>query len=67
MLAGARWLAFEGTRWAAERCTDLLPGLLGLAVQQGRHRLLRREHVLEERARGATLAALSAPAARMAA
>ncbi|NGN62891.1 SGNH/GDSL hydrolase family protein [Streptomyces sp. A7024] len=67
VLDGARWLAFEGTRWVAQRCTDLLPGLLGLAVAESRYWLLRREHELEERARGATLAALSAPAARMAA
>ncbi|MEV6106965.1 SGNH/GDSL hydrolase family protein [Streptomyces sp. NPDC051940] len=54
----ARWMAVQGTRWIADRCTDLLPGLLGLAVSEGRHRLLRTGATLDERARDATRIAL---------
>lgn len=36
-LAGALWLATEGTGWLARRSTDLLPQLLGLAAAEAGH------------------------------
>ncbi|MEV0530679.1 SGNH/GDSL hydrolase family protein [Kitasatospora sp. NPDC050463] len=33
------WMATRGTSWLAERCTDLLPGLLALAAVEGWARL----------------------------
>ncbi|GAA2108075.1 SGNH/GDSL hydrolase family protein [Kitasatospora saccharophila] len=33
------WLATQGTRWVAARSTDLLPGLIALAVLEARHLL----------------------------
>jgi lysophospholipase L1-like esterase len=36
--AGLWWLATAGTGWVARRCTDLLPQLLTLAMDEMRHR-----------------------------
>ncbi|MFE1935488.1 SGNH/GDSL hydrolase family protein [Streptomyces sp. NPDC059474] len=58
--ASAWWMATRGTRWIADRCTDLLPGLVALAALEFRHRLRGTAHLLEERDRRATLAALTA-------
>ncbi|MFD9863805.1 SGNH/GDSL hydrolase family protein [Streptomyces alboflavus] len=37
--ASLLWLATAGTGWIARRCTDLLPQLLGLAVEEVRHQV----------------------------
>ncbi|GAA1118186.1 hypothetical protein GCM10009577_46050 [Streptomyces javensis] len=58
--ASAWWMATRGTRWIADRCTDLLPGLVALAALEWRHRLKGTGHLLEDRDRRATLAALTA-------
>ncbi|MEE4595555.1 SGNH/GDSL hydrolase family protein [Streptomyces sp. DSM 41524] len=58
--ASAWWMATRGTRWIADRCTDLLPGLVSLAALEWRHRLKGTGHLLEDRDRRATLAALAA-------
>ncbi|GAA1068755.1 MULTISPECIES: SGNH/GDSL hydrolase family protein [Streptomyces violaceusniger group] len=58
--ASAWWMATRGTRWIADRCTDLLPGLVSLAALEWRHRLRGTGHLLEDRDRRATLAALTA-------
>ncbi|MEU8686449.1 SGNH/GDSL hydrolase family protein [Streptomyces sp. NPDC048611] len=60
----ALWMATRGTRWVADRCTDLLPGLLGLAFQECRHGLTGSGRLLDAVADTATrsaLAALSGP------
>ncbi|MCK7624866.1 SGNH/GDSL hydrolase family protein [Streptomyces sp. RS10V-4] len=60
----AVWLATRGTRWVADRCTDLLPDLLALAVRECRHQLAGTGRLLDAAAEGATrraLAALSEP------
>ncbi|MEU8828357.1 SGNH/GDSL hydrolase family protein [Streptomyces sp. NPDC048636] len=58
--AAAWWMATRGTRWIADRCTDLLPGLLALAALEWRHRLTRTEHLLDSRDEQAARAALAA-------
>ncbi|WFB06335.1 SGNH/GDSL hydrolase family protein [Streptomyces sp. LX-29] len=58
--ASAWWLATRGTRWVLDRCVDLLPGLLSLAVAEARHRLLRTDHLLDDRVLRATEEALAA-------
>ncbi|MEV6006877.1 SGNH/GDSL hydrolase family protein [Streptomyces sp. NPDC051976] len=58
--AAAWWLATRGTRWIADRCTDLLPDLLRLASTELRHQRLGTTAVLEEDSRRATVAALAA-------
>ncbi|WP_413811556.1 SGNH/GDSL hydrolase family protein [Streptomyces sp. OE57] len=58
--ASAWWMATRGTRWIADRCTDLLPGLVALAALEWHHRLKGTGHLLEDRDRRATLAALTA-------
>ncbi|WP_413797779.1 SGNH/GDSL hydrolase family protein [Streptomyces iranensis] len=58
--ASAWWMATRGTRWIADRCTDLLPGLVALAALEWRHHLKGTGHLLEDRDRRATLAALTA-------
>ncbi|MCD9593811.1 SGNH/GDSL hydrolase family protein [Streptomyces sp. 8ZJF_21] len=58
--ASAWWMATRGTRWIADRCTDLLPGLVALAALEWSHRLRGTGHLLEDRDRRATLAALTA-------
>ncbi|MFD3423455.1 SGNH/GDSL hydrolase family protein [Streptomyces decoyicus] len=56
----ARWMATRGTRWVADRCTDLLPGLLGLALQECRHGLAGSGRLLDAAAERATRGALAA-------
>ncbi|WP_308408519.1 SGNH/GDSL hydrolase family protein [Streptomyces malaysiensis] len=58
--ASAWWMATRGTRWIADRCTDLLPGLVALAALEWSHHLRGTGHLLEDRDRRATLAALTA-------
>ncbi|MFE7299830.1 SGNH/GDSL hydrolase family protein [Streptomyces sp. NPDC057579] len=58
------WMATRGTRWVADRCTDLLPGLLALAVRECRYGLAGSGRLLDaaaERATRSALAALSEP------
>lgn len=57
--ATAWWLATQGTAWVAERCVDLLPGLLALAATETAHRLAGAEATIEARAHRATTAALN--------
>ncbi|QHC22385.1 SGNH/GDSL hydrolase family protein [Streptomyces sp. GS7] len=60
----AVWMATRGTRWVVDRCTDLLPGLLALAVQECRYGLAGSGRLLDaaaDRATGTALAALSDP------
>ncbi|MEU9121496.1 SGNH/GDSL hydrolase family protein [Streptomyces sp. NPDC048506] len=56
----ALWMATKGTRWVADRCTDLLPGLLGLAVTECRHGLAGSGRLLDAAAEHATRRALAA-------
>ncbi|MEU8786387.1 SGNH/GDSL hydrolase family protein [Streptomyces sp. NPDC048637] len=56
----ALWMATRGTRWVADRCTDLLPGLLGLALQECRHGLAGSGRLLDAAADRATSSALAA-------
>lgn len=57
--AAAWWLATQGTAWVARRCTDLLPGLIGLAATETAHRLAGAAAAMEEHARRATKTALA--------
>ncbi|MEU9127630.1 SGNH/GDSL hydrolase family protein [Kitasatospora sp. NPDC048540] len=59
-VADLRWMATQGTRWVAARCTDLLPGLLLLATRETRHLLLGTSARLDTEAAAATAAALRA-------
>lgn len=54
------WMATRGTRWVADRCTDLLPGLVGLALQECRHGLAGSGRLLDAAADRATRSALAA-------
>ncbi|MFF0162933.1 SGNH/GDSL hydrolase family protein [Streptomyces sp. NPDC005263] len=54
------WLATAGTGWVARRCTDLLPQLLTLAVDEMRHRARGTSARLDLRASAAVSAALTA-------
>ncbi|MFF4659990.1 SGNH/GDSL hydrolase family protein [Streptomyces sp. NPDC001381] len=54
------WLATAGTGWVARRCTDLLPQLLSLAVDEMRHRARGTSARLDLRAAAAVSAALAA-------
>lgn len=58
--AGAWWMATRGTHWIADRCTDLLPGLLRLAAAECRHRAAGTTHVLDTRVHDLTTGALAA-------
>ncbi|MEV0374811.1 SGNH/GDSL hydrolase family protein [Streptomyces sp. NPDC050636] len=58
--ASAWWMATRGTRWVADRCTDLLPGLLALAWQECRHGLAGSGRLLDAAAERATRTALAA-------
>ncbi|MDK1346524.1 SGNH/GDSL hydrolase family protein [Streptomyces sp. 378] len=58
--ARLRWLATAGTGWVARRCTDLLPQLLTLAVDELRHRARGTSTRLDLRASAAVSAALAA-------
>ncbi|MEU6379718.1 SGNH/GDSL hydrolase family protein [Streptomyces sp. NPDC046909] len=54
------WLATAGTGWVARRCTDLLPQLIRLAVDEMRHRARGTSAGLDLRAAASVSAALSA-------
>lgn len=58
------WLATAGTAWVARRCTDLLPQLLRLAVDEMRHRARGTGARLDLGASHAVSAALAALPAR---
>jgi lysophospholipase L1-like esterase len=58
--ASAWWMATRGTRWVADRCTDLLPDLIALAAMETRHHLSGTGSALDLTARRATRAALAA-------
>jgi len=58
-LADGWWMATQGTRWVAARCTDLLPGLLALAAVETRHLLRGSTAELDERSTRATASALA--------
>ncbi|USQ87147.1 SGNH/GDSL hydrolase family protein [Streptomyces phaeoluteigriseus] len=58
--AGLWWLATAGTGWVARRCTDLVPQLLALAVDEMRHRARGTSARLDLRASAAVSAALAA-------
>ncbi|WP_433854913.1 SGNH/GDSL hydrolase family protein [Streptomyces kronopolitis] len=60
----AVWMATRGTRWVADRCTDLLPGLLALALQECRHGVTGSGRLLDAAAEHATRTALAALADR---
>lgn len=53
------WMATQGTRWVAARCTDLLPSLLTLAAAESRHRLRGTTNHLDAQSAGATVSALT--------
>lgn len=54
-------MATRGTRWVAERSTDLLPGLLALAAAEAYGRLRGATARLDERMARAAAAALATP------
>ncbi|MEV0640601.1 SGNH/GDSL hydrolase family protein [Streptomyces sp. NPDC050619] len=54
------WLATAGTGWVARRCTDLLPQLMTLAVDEMRHRVRGTSARLDLRTAHAVSAALAA-------
>ncbi|WP_438489146.1 SGNH/GDSL hydrolase family protein [Streptomyces sp. S186] len=56
----ALWMATRGTRWVADRCTDLLPGLLALAIRECRYGLAGSSRLLDAAAERATRSALGA-------
>ncbi|MGW1373665.1 SGNH/GDSL hydrolase family protein [Streptomyces sp. NPDC002446] len=56
----ALWMATKGVRWVVDRCTDLLPGLLALALQECRHGLAGSGRLLDAAAEHATRGALGA-------
>jgi hypothetical protein len=56
--ASVWWMATRGTRWIADRCTDLLPDLLRLAAEEYRYTARGTAPLLDHAAREATLAAL---------
>jgi lysophospholipase L1-like esterase len=58
--ANLRWLATAGTGWVARRCTDLLPQLLSLAVDDMRHHARGTGVRLDLRTSAAVSAALAA-------
>ncbi|MDJ0346081.1 SGNH/GDSL hydrolase family protein, partial [Streptomyces sp. PH10-H1] len=57
--ASTWWMATRGTQWVADRCTDLLPGLLRLAAAECRHRVTGSTHALDARAHHLTTRALA--------
>ncbi|WP_405655280.1 SGNH/GDSL hydrolase family protein [Streptomyces sp. RK9] len=57
--ASLLWLATAGTGWVARRCTDLLPQLLGLAVEEVRHQVQGTSGGLDVRDAHAAAAALA--------
>jgi lysophospholipase L1-like esterase len=58
------WLATAGTGWVARRCTDLLPQLMTLAVEEMRHRARGTSGRLDLRAAHAVSTALAALSVR---
>ncbi|KAB1150828.1 SGNH/GDSL hydrolase family protein [Streptomyces luteolifulvus] len=58
--ASLLWLATAGTGWVVRRCTDLLPQLLTLGVDEMRHRARGTSARLDLRASAAVSAALAA-------
>ncbi|MEE4545382.1 GDSL-type esterase/lipase family protein [Streptomyces sp. V4-01] len=54
------WMATRGTRWIAERCTDLLPDLLRLAAEEYRAAARGATPLLDHAAAEAAAAALAA-------
>ncbi|MFG1810717.1 SGNH/GDSL hydrolase family protein [Streptomyces sp. NPDC049040] len=56
--ASVWWMATRGTRWIADRCTDLLPDLLRLAADEYRHAARGTLPLLDHAAREATVLAL---------
>ncbi|MFD3628291.1 hypothetical protein [Streptomyces sp. NPDC058698] len=58
--ASLRWPATAGTGWVARRCTDLLPQLLSLAVDEMRHHARGTSSRLDLRASAAVSTALAA-------
>lgn len=60
MWASLRWLATAGTGWVARRCTDLLPHLLSLALDDMRHQVRGTGVRLDLRTSAAVSAALAA-------
>jgi lysophospholipase L1-like esterase len=56
--ASVWWMATRGTRWIADRCTDLLPDLLRLAAEEYRHAARGTAPLLDHAAREATALAL---------
>ncbi|MBN6547123.1 SGNH/GDSL hydrolase family protein [Actinacidiphila bryophytorum] len=56
--ASVCWMATRGTKWIADRCTDLLPDLLRLAAEEYRHTARGTAPLLDHAAREATAAAL---------
>ncbi|MFF7523461.1 SGNH/GDSL hydrolase family protein [Streptomyces pseudovenezuelae] len=58
--ASLRWLATAGTGWVMRRCTDLLPQLMTLAVDEMRHRARGTSARLDLRAAHAVSVALAA-------
>lgn len=57
--ASLLWMATRGTRWIADRCTDLLPDLVRLAGQEVRHRMAGTDRLLDLRSREAAAGALA--------
>ncbi|WP_377273894.1 SGNH/GDSL hydrolase family protein [Peterkaempfera sp. SMS 1(5)a] len=58
--ASVHWMATRGTRWVLDRCTDLLPDLLGLAAVECRHQVRGTTAALELAAHRATVGAIAA-------
>ncbi|MBC3839875.1 SGNH/GDSL hydrolase family protein [Streptacidiphilus sp. 4-A2] len=58
--AQTRWMATKGTAWVVDRCTDLLPELLRLALTEAGHRRRGETAELDRRAAADTAAALRA-------
>lgn len=58
LAASVWWMATRGTRWVADRCTDLLPDLLRLAAEEYRHAARGTAPLLDHAAREATVRAL---------
>ncbi|MER5350136.1 SGNH/GDSL hydrolase family protein [Kitasatospora sp. NPDC002551] len=59
-LADVWWMATKGTRWVADRSTDLLPGLVALAAVEGYTRLRGTTGHQDHRMAHATTTALAA-------
>lgn len=60
------WMATRGTKWVADRCSDLLPDLLRLAASEYRHTARGTAPLLDHAAREATARALESLGVRAA-